>query len=547
MEESPFVYLSNIYGKNQYEIDGFLKLTAKYFGEDFSGLSALGSFAGNELYEIADYVDKVANPRLITWSIDGKRVDRTWIDPSERWALNKLMTEFRINSSPYTEGDWMKHFASLYLVSDPGIACVLTVTNQTAYALFKYGTADLKKYISNLTGQDGKVMFGATWFTEIQGGSDLGNNLVTASGDGENWYLDGDTKYFSSDAGLADLAVVTARIPGGARGAKGLGLFLVPEINSHGEKNFTVRRLKRKSGTMSVPTGEVEFLHSECRLLGRPEEGIYYTMENLMVSRLSNAMGALGIARKSYLEAYFYLQKRQAFGKVLIAQPLIRRDLMDMEVYIEGSMLLAFKAAREFQRSFMQTPPYTDEYHYARMLAHMAKNITADMASYVSEMAMQLHGGLGFLKEFPVERLHREALITPIWEGPSNIQAIDFLEVIQKKRSDLTLTKDIEKMREDVTEGYDLLENALLLIRKNLDLLSSMSPEMAQFYAKDMLNIIGHSFAVILLVHMSNVTKTSRTLKVAALYARRFLLHSPPDVSDMDAADEILPIDRIKT
>ena len=107
--------------------------------------------------------------------------------------------------------------------------------------------------------------------------------------------------------------------------------------------------------------------------------------------------------------------------------------------------------------------------------------------------------------------------------------------------------KDIEKMREDVIDGIDLFENAFLLIRKNLELLSSMSTEMTQFFAKDFLNTIGHSFAVILLVHMANLTKSRRMLKVASIYARRFLLHSPPDVSDLESAAEIIPVDSIKS
>jgi acyl-CoA dehydrogenase len=83
----------------------------------------------------------------------------------------------------------------------------------------------------------------------------------------------------------------------------------VPEFDSNGKRNFRVTRLKQKSGTLSVPTGEVEFENSEAFLIGKPEMGIYYTTENLMVSRLSNAMGALGIARKAYLEAYYYAKK----------------------------------------------------------------------------------------------------------------------------------------------------------------------------------------------------------------------------------------------
>jgi len=91
------------------------------------------------------------------------------------------------------------------------------------------------------------LLFGATWFTEIQGGSDLGANMVEANLNGENWLLNGTTKYFASNAGLADLALVSARPKGGKNGAKGLSLFAVPKENSKGKRNFMIRRLKRKS------------------------------------------------------------------------------------------------------------------------------------------------------------------------------------------------------------------------------------------------------------------------------------------------------------
>ena len=109
------------------------------------------------------------------------------------------------------------------------------------------------------------------------------------------------------------------------------------------------------------------------------------------------------------------------------------------EIHINLSILkllttaITLKAIHEFQKSFKETPPYTERYHYARLLTHIAKNLTADMSSYVTRLAMELHGGIGFLSEFPVERWHREALITPIWEGTSNIQALDMLEAIVKK------------------------------------------------------------------------------------------------------------------
>lgn len=153
-------------------------------------------------------------------------------------------------------GDWYRHYASIYLIADPGLACILTVTNQTAYALYKYGSDELKKYVPQLIGEREPLMFGATWFTEIQGGSDLGANTTEAYYNGKNWVLNGD-KYFASNAGLTDLAITTARPRGTPPGTKGLELFLVPSINSSGKKNFIIRRLKLKSGTIVVPTGEV--------------------------------------------------------------------------------------------------------------------------------------------------------------------------------------------------------------------------------------------------------------------------------------------------
>ena len=258
-----YSHLSNSYGKNHFEIDKPLQLILQYFVGKVQDLSSLGSFAGKELYEVADYVDKIANPKQIMWSINGERVDEVWLAPSERLVLEKLFKEFDVNRSPYRGGTWFDHYASIYLISDPGIACILTVTNQTAYALHKYGDEEQKKLVPALIGEMNVIRYGATWFTELQGGSDLGTNLVEAIQEGNVWRMNGDTKYFASNAGLADYALVTARPKGAPSGAKGLGLFLVPKYDSSGKRNFIVRRLTEKSATISVPTGEVEFHNSE--------------------------------------------------------------------------------------------------------------------------------------------------------------------------------------------------------------------------------------------------------------------------------------------
>lgn len=536
-------YLSNSYGKNHFEVDKPFQLILRYFTGGAPDLHNLGAFAGKELYEVADYVDKVAKPKLVTWSINGERVDGVWLDPAERQALERLFKEFGVNRPPYRGGTWFDHYASIYLISDPGIACILTVTNQTAYALYKYGDEEQKELVGGLIGESSAVSYGATWFTELQGGSDLGANLVESYQESGRWRISGDTKYFASDAGLADYALVTARPRGAPAGAKGLGLFLVPRHDSTGRRNFDVRRLKDKSATVSVPTGEVEFRNSEAKPVGDIRKGIYYTMENLMVSRLANSFGALGIARKAFLEAYYYAQKRSAFGRLLVEHPLVQRDLLDMEVYIEGALALAFKAVDQFEKSWKDAPPYTDAYHYARLLTHITKNITADMSSYATKLAMELLGGLGFLNEYPIERLHREALITPIWEGPSNIQALDMLEVMAKKNAHMTLLDDMRTLEGGIVEGREVAEFALKGMEEALSALSSSNETAAEFSAKDTLNVLGHGIATMMLLRVGNGLGIQRFVSVARLYALHFLEGKPYPAESLSEARKVFAVD----
>ncbi len=541
--DSAYRHLSSAYGRNHFDIDRPLRSVLNYFTGRIPPLSPLGAFAGKELYEIADYVDKVARPREVMWSVGGDRVDEVWLEPGERTALERLSREFGVNRPPYRGGSWHDHYAALYLISDPGVACVLTVTNQTAYALYKYGSEEQKRLVPSLIGESEPIRYGATWFTELQGGSDLGANLVEASEGGGSWRLTGDTKYFASNAGLADFALVTARPRGAAKGAKGLGLFLVPRTDSQGKRNFDLRRLKDKSATASVPTGEVELHAAEATPVGDLRNGIYYTMENLMVSRLANCAGALGIARKAYFEAYYYAQKRSAFGKKLIEHPLVQRDLLDMEVCLEGSLALVFRAVDRFQKSWTEVPPYDEAYHYARLLTHVAKNVSAEMAAYVTKMAMELHGGVGFLKEYAVERLHREALITPIWEGSSNIQALDMLEAIAKKGAHLALIRDMEAAK--VAErDRATAESATARAKAALDSLSRSDESHAQFYAKDTLSTIGHAVATVTLLEIGTKLSDARFLDSGRLYGTHFLMGEAYGDEVLSKAMGLIAVDR---
>ena len=513
--------LSYAYGKNHYREDPELRTILQAFWPEARDaeeeLAGWGDLMGKEVYAAAYHIDQDAGPVLVMHDLDGNRVDRVRLSPAQEAVLKELRPIVR---PPYEGGRWQHHFALGYLLADPGLYCILTITHQVAYPIHKYAP-DLEDWKQKVLYGEA---YGATWMTEIQGGSDLGANRTVARQDNGVWRLSGGDKYFASGAGLADVAIATARPEGAPEGPKGLALFLVPRLDRKGALNFRVRRLKTKSGTRAVPSGEVELEGSEAYLIGKAREGIYYTLETLTVSRLANAVAAMGIAAKAILEARERVRRRRAFGRLLVDLPLIRRDLLELSLRQAGGLALTFAAVQAFDQAWNETPPYSQNYHYARFLSHLAKNRTADHAAEITRLAMELFGGLGFLEEYAVARWHREALITPIWEGPSNVQALDMLEAMEKKRAHEPFMAFLETALRPRIEPEAAL--ALHAARDTLTALAERDPEAAAFGSKDALTRLADAFTVALLFGLES-QGGPRYPRLAQLYARRFLAGEP--------------------
>jgi acyl-CoA dehydrogenase len=514
-------FQSYIFGLNHWDLEPDLKVILSQYWPDFrlheSELIRFGELAGGRAYEIASWVDRAGKPELVMHDLDGNRVDRARLDPAHATLLKDLAF---INRPPYEGGSWLHHYVLGYLLADPGLYCTLIVTNQTAYAIYKYAP-EHKDWLEKLLSGEA---WGATWMSETQGGSDLGANRATAVPGSDGWRLTGQDKYFASNAGLADLAVVTARPKGAAPGPKGLALFLVPRLDQQGRLNFTVRRFKNKSATRAVPTGEVEFEDSLGYLVGRADLGIYYTLENLTVSRLANAVGAMGLARKAHLEALFRARARQTFGKPLVDHPLVRYDLTDLAVRTAAGLALAFHAIRAFDLAWREQPPYTGDYHYARFLSHLAKNRTAEHAAFVTQLAMELFGGVGFMDDFTVARLHREALVTSIWEGASNIQALDMLEAMQKKGAHEAFLDEFSLLLGRAPDPAAKIAAAQL--EETLASLVKATSQQANWYSKDALRRMADAAQVGLLLSLAE-SGGERYARLAELYAEHFLLGKP--------------------
>jgi acyl-CoA dehydrogenase len=515
-------FQSYAYGKNHWLLEPDLKYILPQYWQDFSirepDLTAFGELAGGRAYEIADQVDRLALPELVAHDLDGNRIDRVRLDPSHAQLLREMAF---INRPPYEGGSWHHHFTLGYLLADTGLYCTLIVTNQTAYAIHKYAPEHKDWLEPLLSGQ----AWGATWMTETQGGSDLGANTTSAQLDGSGWRLFGQEKYFASNAGLADIAIVTARPEGAPDGPKGIALFLVPRLDEAGCLNYFLRRLKKKSATRAVPTGEVELNGSQAYLIGQAEMGIYYTLENLTVSRLANAAGAMGLARKAHLEAVFRVQARTAFGVPLVEHPLVRYDLTDLAVRTAAGLALLFHTIQAFDRAWLDRPPYTGAYHYARFLSHLAKNRTAEHATQLTQLAMELFGGIGFMEDYAISRLHRESLVTAIWEGSSNIQALDMLEAMAKKGAHEPFLDEFIPMLTNANTNE--ARQAAVLVEKTLQQLASLSRDDAEWHSKDALRTMADAAQVALLYRLAlQVKDTEASLryeKLAGLYAKRFL------------------------
>jgi alkylation response protein AidB-like acyl-CoA dehydrogenase len=345
---------------------------------------------------------------------------------------------------------------------DTGLYCPYTVSLSTVIPLSKYGDAKIQAhFLPLLLRKDETVWQGATWMTEAKGGSDLGAGVDTIAREvGDRWILNGD-KYFASNAG-AELAVVAARREGAPQNVRGLSLYLLPRYREDGSLNYFIRRLKDKIGTRSVPTGEVEFIDSEAYLLGRPEQGIYHILEVLNISRVANCIGSVALMQRAIAEALSFARRRTAFGKPVLEHPLLRRQFEERIALLRRAFALAWETVRLLDDVWQETPPYSERYHLFRVMAHLAKYWTAEQSVLTATWAMEVHGGMGVLAEYGIERWLREAMILPIWEGTPHRQILDGLEAMERKKAHELLFKHLApsaapQALEDMADQVDSL------------------------------------------------------------------------------------------
>lgn len=323
---------------------------------------------------------------------------------------------------------------------------------------------------------------GAMALTEPDAGSDLQAVQLKATYDESDgtWRLNGVKRFITN--GCGDILLVLARSESGTKDGRGLSMFIVEK-----DESLVVRRIEDKLGIHGSPTCELQFNNTLGHLVGKRRMGlIRYVMALMNGARLGIAAQGLGIAQAAYLEGLEYARAREQFGKAIIDMPLVYEMLISARVNIEAARMLTYDSSRivDLKKSYdhlleksekpdrelrAQAKYYTS---LAALLTPMAKYFSTELANKTAYDMLQIHGGTGYMRDFNIERHYRDARITNIYEGTTQLQYVaaiggvvtrvwepefDRLETQLNDEWQKPLAKELKKKRELLSKAVDYI------------------------------------------------------------------------------------------
>jgi alkylation response protein AidB-like acyl-CoA dehydrogenase len=368
----------------------------------------LQHFLSDEQKTIKDLARRIAEERVLPV--------RAQLDESEEfpWPIIKDMAAadlFRIFVPAEYEGLGGGSLELCLVMEElsrvcSGVAISFAASALGSYTLIDYGSDSQKqKYLPDIAAGKRLAAFA---LTEPAAGSDA-SAIRTSAEKAEGGYLINGTKQFITNGGEAEIYTVIA-LTDKARGPRGASAFLVEK----GTPGFTFGKKEKKMGIRASATRELVFqncLVPEENLIGKPGMGFILTMRLLDKSRPGVGAQALGIAQGALEAAYDYTRQRVQFGQPLILQPVVQNMLADMAIQVEAARALIYAAARNIDGG---SRDYTES-------SAMAKVFASDVAMRVATDAVQLCGGSGYMRDYPVEKMMRDAKITQIYEGSNQV------------------------------------------------------------------------------------------------------------------------------
>ncbi|EDR6113969.1 isovaleryl-CoA dehydrogenase [Salmonella enterica subsp. enterica] len=453
-------------------------------------------------------------PELLRYDPQGQRLDDVRFHPAWHLLMQGLCAN-RVHNLAWEEearaGSFVARAARFVLHAqvEAGTLCPVTMTFAATPLLlqmlpttFHDWLAPLRsdRYDSHLLpgGQKRGLLIGMG-MTEKQGGSDELSNTTHAERLADDSYrLVGHKWFFSVPQSDAHLVLAQAK--------GGLSCFFVPRFLPDGQRNSVrLERLKDKLGNRSNASAEVEFQDAVGWRLGEEGEGIRHILKMGGMTRLDCALGSHGLMRRAFSVAIYHAHQRQAFGKPLIEQPLMRQTLSRMALCLEGQTALLFRLARAWEQR-----REAKEALWARLFTPAAKfAICKQGIPFVAE-AMEVLGGMGYCEESELPRLYREMPVNSIWEGSGNIMCLDVLRVLTKqhgvydvlseafaevKGQDRHYDRAVRQLQQrlrkpDEAMGREITQQ-LFLLGCGAEMLRHASPPLAQAWCQMMLDTRG--------------------------------------------------------
>jgi 3-(methylthio)propanoyl-CoA dehydrogenase len=352
--------------------------------------------------------------------------------------------------------------------------------------------------------------------TEPDAGSDLQAVQLKASWDEKRgqWILNGVKRFITN--GDADISLVLARSEEGTSDGRGLSLF----VYDRKDKAVTIRRIENKLGIKGSPTCELVFRDAPAKLVGDRKFGlIKYVMSLMNSARLGVGAQSVGISEAAYREALKYASERAQFGRPIIQFPAVYELLRNMEVKIMAQRTLLYETARfvDIYKNYnaiseerkLEPEERNEQKKYQRLadvFTPLLKLISSEYSNQIAYDSLQVHGGAGFMKDFPIERIYRDARITSIYEGTSQLQVVAairgvtsgaYLNHIREAYQSVTYAPEMEYLKTWLTEMTDEFEKSTAHVA------AAGSSELMDFHARRLVEMAGNIIMGYLLLNDS--------------------------------------------
>ncbi len=434
-------------GYNLFEVNLPLRDTLRLHhpGLDVQRLAAFGAEAGSAQMQAHARLAHTVLPQLQAFDACGRRIDQVEFHPSYHALMTTALRQ-RLHGAPWGQGPGghIERAAAfmLFTEAEPAVLCPVSMSYAATPAL-RANAGVLADWGARITSDRYDPRFvpvaqktAATLgmgMTEKQGGSDVRSNTTRAEPDGEDgWgrrFVITGHKWFLS-APMSDAFLVLAQAPGG------MSCFFMPRLLPDGRVNaIHLQRLKDKLGNKANASSEVEFERATAWLVGEAGRGVPQILAMGALTRLDCALGTAGLMRQGLSLALHHCAQRNAFGRPLLAQPLMRNVLADLALESEAATALALRLARAVDRTEHGQDTDGSEAVMRRVLTPIAKFWICKRGSAFGQEAMECLGGNGYVEEGGqgvMARIYREMPVNSIWEGAGNIQSLDLLRALRQ-------------------------------------------------------------------------------------------------------------------